>query len=582
MAKAKKESGVIFAVALLVIMIVAVVFTIVTAYSEPVPTEATTVQTAETTPETEAYKEIRIAVFETGDIHGYIMDTAGGDKNDFQYRLAYIAKAFSNARESGDYDDVVVVDSGDIYQGSPVSNLSEGAALRAALDYMHYDAVAAGNHEFDWDFTQYGADASATVPAYEFGSYSGNPDIPVLSANIYNTTNHRRSLLTKDYVIVEKGGIRIALIGYTPDYSSEILSSKIEEFEFNGDLTEFSNRVKEINEAEQPAVTIVVAHEAADVVANALDPADVDLVTGGHTNDHECGVAGSGVAYIQSYEEATGYGRATLVIDNEGNVMVESPACVSIMDNPDLLYDTLSNADNFDPDIKAISMAAWESISEKMNEALGYIDSSVEKDGVISGSTTTGGNFVTGIMLDYTKDEGVVAAFYNAGGIRKDLIVPQDGIYQVSVGDIYAICPFNDRWMIYDLSGEELAQQLLDGLNNGDYGDQVSGLKFEYNNNGTEEEPVYEIVSITLDNGTKVDITGTEAKYRVCVSNYCAGVAGSVFEGKEPLHSELDAPVDNLAIIEYLRNRHDKNDLHIPTDSNPRGVCLNAGETQPA
>ena len=173
-------------------------------------------------------------------------------------------------------------------------------------------------------------------------------------------------------------------------------------------------------------------------------------------------------------------------------------------------------------------------------------------------------------------------ALQKAGGIRKDLIVPQDGIYQVSVGDIYAICPFNDRWMIYDLSGEELAQQLLDGLNNGDYGDQVSGLKFEYNNNGTEEEPVYEIVSITLDNGTKVDITGTEAKYRVCVSNYCAGVAGSVFEGKEPLHSELDAPVDNLAIIEYLRNRHDKNDLHIPTDSNPRGVCLNAGEAQPA
>ena len=300
MAKAKKESGIVFAIALLVIMVVAVVFTIVTAYSEPVPTEATTVQTAETTPETEAYKEIRIAVFETSDIHGYIMDTAGGDKNDFQYRLAYIAKAFSNARDSGDYDDVVIVDAGDIYQGSPVSNLSEGAALRAALDYMHYDAVAAGNHEFDWDFTQYGADASATVPAYEFGSYSGNPDIPVLSANIYNTTNHRRSLLTKDYVIVEKAGIRIALIGYTPDYSSEILSSKIEEFEFNGDLTEFSNRVKEINEAEQPAVTIVVAHEAADIVANALDPADVDLVIGAPDSGNAAAegyAAGLGVQY---------------------------------------------------------------------------------------------------------------------------------------------------------------------------------------------------------------------------------------------------------------------------------------------
>ena len=577
MAKAKKESGLVFAIALLVIMVVAVVVTIVTAYSEPVPTEVTTVETSETTPETEAYKEIRIALFETSNLHGYIMDTAGGDKNDFQYRLAFIANVFNNARTSGDYDDVMLLDAGDMYQGSPISNLSEGAAVRAAYDYMGYDAVAAGNHEFDWDFTKYGADVSATVPAYEFGSYSGDPDIPVLSANIYNVTNHRRSLLTKDYVIIEKAGVRIAVIGYTPDYSSEIRSSKIEEFEFHGDITEFAARVKEINEAEQPAVTVVLAHEAADAVAEAMDPADVDLVAGLHSESKESGLASNGIPYVQSASEAEGYGRATLIVGSDGSVAVENPVSVSIMDNTDLLYDTLSNASNLDPEIKALSLAAWDSISEQMKEALGYIDSSVEKDGVISGKTTTGGNFITGIMLESTRDEGVVAAFYNAGGFRKDLVVQQDGIYQVSVGDIYALCPFNNRWMIYDLSGEELAQQIVNGLINGDYGDQVSGLKFEYNNNGTEEAPEYEIVSITLDNGTKVDITGTEAKYRVVVTDFSASIEGSVFEGKEPLHSELDAPVDNEAIIDYLRGRKENSDLHIPTDTNPRGVCLNAG-----
>ena len=533
MAKAKKESGLVFAIALLVIMVVAVVVTIVTAYSEPVPTEVTTGETSETTPETEAYKEIRIALFETSNLHGYIMDTAGGDKNDFQYRLAFIANVFNNARTSGDYDDVMLLDAGDMYQGSPISNLSEGAAVRAAYDYMGYDAVAAGNHEFDWDFTKYGADVSATVPAY--------------------------------------------VIGYTPDYSSEIRSSKIEEFEFHGDITEFAARVKEINEAEQPAVTVVLAHEAADAVAEAMDPADVDLVAGLHSESKESGLASNGIPYVQSASEAEGYGRATLIVGSDGSVAVENPVSVSIMDNTDLLYDTLSNASNLDPEIKALSLAAWDSISEQMKEALGYIDSSVEKDGVISGKTTTGGNFITGIMLESTRDEGVVAAFYNAGGFRKDLVVQQDGIYQVSVGDIYALCPFNNRWMIYYLSGEELAQQIVNGLINGDYGDQVSGLKFEYNNNGTEEAPEYEIVSITLDNGTKVDITGTEAKYRVVVTDFSASIEGSVFEGKEPLHSELDAPVDNEAIIDYLRGRKENSDLHIPTDTNPRGVCLNAG-----
>ena len=97
--------------------------------------------------------EVRIRVFETSDIHGYLLDTSGGDEAAFQYRLAYIAQVVNEARASGDYDDVLLVDGGDIYLGMPVSNLTTGAAVRAALDAMDYDAVALGNHEFDWGVT---------------------------------------------------------------------------------------------------------------------------------------------------------------------------------------------------------------------------------------------------------------------------------------------------------------------------------------------------------------------------------------------------------------------------------------------
>ena len=40
------------------------------------------------------------------------------------------------------------------------------------------------------------------------------------------------------------------------------------------------------------------------------------------------------------------------------------------------------------------------------------------------------------------------------------------------------------------------------------------------------------------------------------------------------MYPELEAPVDNQAIIEYLRNRRDKGVTHIPTDNNSRAVCL--------
>ena len=94
---------------------------------------------------------VRIKVFETSDIHGYIIDVTGGKEDAFQYRLAYLAKIFDKARVSGEYDDVLLLDGGDIYQGAPVSNLTKGAVMRAAMDVMDYDAVSLGNHEFDWD-----------------------------------------------------------------------------------------------------------------------------------------------------------------------------------------------------------------------------------------------------------------------------------------------------------------------------------------------------------------------------------------------------------------------------------------------
>ena len=572
----KDKKGIIFAIAMLFVMIAAVVFAIVVAYSEPMPTEPSVNESdvTETTQESEVHKETRIGLFETSDIDGYIMDTTGGDKNTFEYRLAYMASIFNKARTSGDYDDVILVDGGDIYMGAPVSNLTEGAALRAAFDNMGYDAVTVGNHEFDWDFNTYSTDVSATLPAYELGSYTGDPSIPVLASTLYNTTNDRRTLMTKDYVIVEKAGYRIALIGYIPDYSSEILSSKMTEYKIHDDLGEFAAHVKEINEAEHPDATVVIGHCDPETLANALDPADVDLVCGGHTHKGLCDTASNGITYIQPEKDAQGYARATIVIDNEGNVRIEDQAYKSIMEVPEFLYDTADNAEYLDPVILDISKVAWEEISEEMNEALGYIDSDVEKKGFIDDVTTTGGNFVTGIMLEYTKGDGVVAAFYNRDGVRKDFITPEGGIYQVSVGDIYAICPFNNRLLIYELSGQELAQQLVNGLIDGNYGDQVSGLTYEYRNNGTAEEPDYEIVSIVLSNGTKVDINGEEAKYKVCVTSYSATLEGSVFEGKEPLYPELEAPVDNQAIIEYLRNRRDKGVTHIPTDNNSRAVCL--------
>ncbi len=519
--------------------------------------------------------ETRIRVFETSDIHGYLLDTSSGDEHTFQYRLAYIAKIVNNARGSGEYDDVLLLDGGDIYQGMPASNLTNGAAMCAAFDAMDYDAVALGNHEFDWNVTQYCADADGTMPAYQLGDYSGDPDIPILAYNLYYADTDEHVNFTKDYVIVTKAGLRIAVIGYVDDYAMSVMAEKIAPYRIEGDLDAFTKRVKEINEAEKPDITIVLCHVNPIPVAEALSPEDADLVAGGHKHRGIYGFADSGVPYIQADANAQGYATATLVIGQDGAVRVEEPVYTEITGNKEALFDIPENAELLDDTVLAISRTAWSEISDEMSEVLGYIDTPIEKKGFVGDRETSGGNWLTGLMLRATEPEGVVAAFFNYKGIRASITIPEGEIrHNLTVGDVYSLVPFNNTWLIYELTGPELARQLVNGFMNPDYGDQVSGLTYEYINRGTDEEPDVQIVSITLNNGTEVDLNDTQTVYRICTSNYNATLDGSIFLGKTPVVPESEAPVDNLTVIELLRKEASENDGYISVDTESRGVRL--------
>lgn len=120
---------------------------------------------------------------------------------------------------------------GDIYQGTTVSKLQRGKALYIAYDKMNYDAVALGNHEFDWGIENM-VDSDATLPDYERGGVSVTNSIPVLCANMYQ--NGSRAGITKDYVIVEKTAasaegneirVKIGVIGFAENYTSSVLKS---------------------------------------------------------------------------------------------------------------------------------------------------------------------------------------------------------------------------------------------------------------------------------------------------------------------------------------------------------------------
>lgn len=509
-----------------------------------------------------------IQIFETTDIHGYIVDTSSGDEATYQYRMAYLADIFNDARADENIDDVILLDSGDIYQGTPLSNLTYGNALRAAFDAMDYDAVGLGNHEFDWDVRAYAADDNATMPAYKMGEFEGDSDIPVLAYNLYDAGTTNRAQFVGDYSILEKGGHKIAVIGYIPNYRGDIMAAKINPYDIDADLEKLNALVETVNETEAPTAIIILAHASPRGVAEAMDPELVDLVLGGHSHGTSTGVAENGVAYTQAGCWAQGYSSVTFTIDNAtGEVTVSAPEYISITEDTSLLYE--EGNENLDPTVLAISKAAINELAGELETVLGYVDQNIYRRQTIGEShSTIAGNWLAGLMLDATKDLGTVAAFTNSGGIRCDLLMEEGATTRnITIGDVYTITPFSNHLLTFDITGPELAQQILNARRNSNYGDQMSGLVATYYR---DAEGNRVIASITLDDGTVVDLTDTETTYRVVVNEYCATLAGSVFEGKTPVQDVNAAPIDNQAAIESLKAIAAANDGYIPLDDTMR------------
>lgn len=524
-----------------------------------------------------------IKVFETTDIHGYSMDTSTYKEETFQYRLAYIANIVSQAREDEAYDDVLLLDGGDIYQGTPISNQTYGAALRATFDKMGYDAVGLGNHEFDWDVTKYAADSEGTMAPYEIGEFKGNADIPVVMSNLYYAGTDTRVDFTQDYTIVEKAGHKIAVIGWANDYRDEIKASQIEPYEIHDDIEELKKLAANVKSREKAEVVIILVHADPAGIADELDPDVVDLVAGGHTHKMINGTSDvTGIDYMQGYCRAYGYSTTEIKISPNGEVDVETPEYVDIAFDVDLipnLYYKDGSNDALDSEIVKISQTAWDEIAEEMNEVLCTVDKSITRDFIdeTNGASTVAGNWIADRMLEITKEQNTVAAFTNRGGIRSDIqLEPGEETRDITVADIYTMMPFGNRIYVYTITGKQMAEHMENaliglnpeiGMNNGyeasNYGDQFSGIRMTYR----VVDGGIKVVSIITDDGECIDMNDEENTYNVCVSEYCATLEGAVFENLTPIVSPDDAPTDNLAIISELREYREMDELDIEVDT---------------
>lgn len=531
-----------------------------------------------------------IKVFETTDVHGYITDVSSYKEDTFEYRLAYFSKIVNDARNNDAYEDVLLLDTGDIYQGTPHSNLTYGAAMRAAYDQMDYDAVGLGNHEFDWDVKTYATDAKGTMAPYEIGSYKGDSDIPVLMSNLYYKDSGERVEFTQDYTIVDKGDYKVGIVGWADDYSADIKASQIAPYTIDDNREKLKELAEEVDK--KADIVVILAHSDPKSIAEEMDPEVVDLVAGGHTHKNVNGTADNGIDYMQGNCYAYGYSTAEIKVNPETkDVEVTTPEFKDISpkggDHSYLYYNNGNNT-QLDSEVTKISQAAWDAVKGEMYEVLGKVDQSITRDFIdkTNGTSSIAGNWLADMMLAATKDQNTVVAFANRGGIRANLEMAEGASSRdITVADIYTISPFGNRILTFAITGQQMAQQLeraLIGLNPeigidtdaayqaSNLGDQFAGITATYK----VVDGGIKVLSIMTDDGQMIDVNDTTKTYNVCVNEYCATLDGSVFKGMTPLVAMDEAPVDNLSTIATLREHRDTEGLNIELDTTVHTLTL--------
>lgn len=141
---------------------------------------------------------IKLTVMHTNDMHCHI-DPFPADHAEYPGKggLVRIAGLVSQARMEN--PNLLLLDGGDMFQGTPYFNYFKGNLMVEIMSKMGYDAGTIGNHEFD-----NGLD--------DILSAARNAKFPLISSN-YDFSETILSGVVKDHHIIEKGGVKVGLYG---------------------------------------------------------------------------------------------------------------------------------------------------------------------------------------------------------------------------------------------------------------------------------------------------------------------------------------------------------------------------------
>jgi len=510
---------------------------------------------------------VHVIVISTTDRHGWY-DSHHDARNAPPYGGLPLLGSYLQNLRSTHPGHVIVVDSGDLFQGTLESNLFEGEPMVKGYNALGYAAAAVGNHEFDYGPVGPGSVAQAGQDP--LGALKKNARLakfPFLSANLTDVKTGKTPTWAKRYTIVNAGGVKVGIIGLsTPDTPNLTTPVNVATLRFGDPVAATVSAAKELRAAGVDAV-IVIAHMGGRCKVLDGDPNDasscetdqevmhylsalpkgtIDAYFAGHTHS-EMHQYINGVATLQPSPYGREFAQLDLTIDHASHKVTKTEMapltmiCAQVYEKTETcdpkkapagaalvprMFEGHAVAEL--PAVREMLKPYLDQVAAKKNEAVGIQTTDRIRRAFYRESEL--GDLLTDAMRAYMK---VDIAVLNSGGIRTEL--PAGSILYANMFDV---SPFDNFPAVVTMTGAQIREMLQKTTIGGGRGVlQVSGLRYTFDEARDADKPAAQrnrLTEVTLGNGQPLD---PAASYRVAMVDFLT----SGGEGLEPVMKQIPA-----------------------------------------
>lgn len=378
----------------------------------------------------------RIVLVSTNDVHGALESVRReeGTGRPVGGHAAFATYVEEIRRETGGR--LVLLDAGDIFQGTALSNLLEGRPMTAVMNRIGYDAAVIGNHEFDWGVRV----LRERIDEARF---------PFLGANVRERESGKRPSWLRPYAIVRRGGIRIAVIGLITEETPLVtLPSNVADLEFLPPAPEAQEWIDRLLPDSAEAAVLLVHIGGSEYGDHGARGPIVELakavrgeaaVLGGHTHG-VFALPVEGVPVAMAGSRLHRFSRIDLEFDGTSRELLRAEARV---------VPVYADSGRADEEIAEMIARFRREVEPLLERVLGRAPADI---GVAREECPMGNLLCDGIREGLDLD----VALHNPGGVRAS--IPRG---EISYAVVYEVMPFDNTVVILPMTGAEIEAALL-------------------------------------------------------------------------------------------------------------------------